>query len=438
MRLSCFFSVFVLLLFCSGARPASAAEPHYAPAAEPHYAKDYSDVRGFNYTPASARGYTAEWQDYKHAEADRDMGYAQKLHMNMARVFLSYNAWLADKAAFKAHLKDFVRTANAHGIGTMFVLVDLPQAMMKDLFEDSAKPQLRAWAKDAVDAVGKEPGLAMWDVANEPDLVRIPSFMPNTNQPQRIAVARYMATVLHELDHRTPVTIGCLYLDCTRQTADVVDVLSYHDYSMTRAQMAADIGRAKELAASVDKPIMTTEMGCTGRANPYDVEIEEHDKAHMGWLIWELMIAHNWGPIHGVFYPDGTVRDPAIAAAIIGVFRNRGPDVVLEEPDREGLLSGVLEDAGKWLHQTNPDWFDGMVVAETEANFLEANQLVGLRDLPTRRVALLRDSHDMRALRKLVAEFTGELIPFITPGKTPAHRYYTPKVARDEPAGRSQ
>jgi len=299
---------------------------------------------------------------------------------------------------------------------------------MKDLFEETAKPQLRAWAKDAVDAVDREPGLAMWDVANEPDLVRIPSFMPNTNQPQRIAVARYMAGVLHKLDHRTPVTIGCLYLACTRQTADVVDVLSYHDYSMTRAQMAADIGRAKELAASVKKPIMTTEMGCTGRANPYDVEIEEHDKAHMGWIIWELMIAHNWGPIHGVFYPDGTVRDPAIAAAILGVFRNRGRDVVLEEPDREGLLSGALQDADKWLHNPSPDWFDGLVVAETEANFLEANQLVGLRDLPTRRLELLRAGHDMDALRKLIQEFTGELIAFITPGKTAAHRYYTPNV----------
>lgn len=429
MRLSCVVNA-LAMLFLLAAGSAFAAQPRYA--------RDYSNVRGFNYTPASARGYAAEWQDYKHAEADRDMGYAQKINLNMARVFLSYNAWLADKAAFKAHLKDFVRTADAHGIGVMFVLVDLPQGMMKDLFEESAKPQLRAWARDAVDAVGPERGLAMWDVANEPDLVRIPSFMPNTNQPQRIAVARYMAGVLHEFDHHTPVTIGCLYLDCTRQTADVVDVLSYHDYSMTRAQMAADIGRAKEFAASVNKPIMTTEMGCTGRANPYDVEIEEHNKAHMGWMIWELMIAHNWGPIHGVFYPDGTVRDPAIAAAIMGVFRNRGADVVLEEPDREGLLSGTLEDAGKWLHDANPDWFTGLVVAETEANFLEANQLVGLRDLPTRRVALMRDGHDMAALRKLVEEFTGALSPFTTPDKTPMHRYYTPKVMRDEAAGRAQ
>lgn len=416
--------LFVLAAIICCAAPAAIARTAHSAA----YAPDYSDVRGFNYQPASTRGYTAEWVKYPHDEIDRDMGYAEKLRLNTARVFLSYNAWLQDKAGFRANLQDFVRTANRHGIRSMIVLIDLPAQMMPDLFEESAKPKLREWAKDMVAAVGNEPGLAFWDVANEPDLVRMPQFMPNTNQPQRIAVARYMATVFHELDKHTPVTIGCLYLDCTMQTADVVDVLSYHDYSMNRAQIAADIARARKFATSVKKPIITSEMGCTGRANPYDIEIEEHNKAHMGWIIWELMIAHAWGPIHGVFYPDGTVRDPAISSAIIGVFRNRGAGVVLEEPDREGLLSGALEDAHAWLRSSSPAWFDGLVVAESEANFLEANQLVGLRDLPTRRLDLLRTGHDIAALRKLIEEFTAELTPFVTPGKKPAHRYYTPVV----------
>ena len=164
------------------------------------FAKDYSNVRGFNYTPAGANGYAAEWRQYNHDAVDREMGYAQKLNLNLARVFLAYSAYTADKVASGAHLKDFVRTANAHGIGTMFIFIDLPGGMMPDLFEESAKPKLREWAKDVVTAVDKEPGLAFWDATNEPDLVRIPSAMPNTNQPQRIAVAKYLATVLNELD----------------------------------------------------------------------------------------------------------------------------------------------------------------------------------------------------------------------------------------------
>jgi len=393
------------------------------------YAADYSNVRGFNYTPSGARGYAAEWQQYNHDEVDREMGYAEKLDLNTARVFLSYTAWVADRAGFAAHIKDFVRTANAHGIGTMFIFIDLPGGMMPDLFEESAKPKLREWAADVVAAVRDEPGLAFWDAANEPDLVRLPSVPPDTNQAQRTAVARFMAATLNALDSRTPVTIGCLYLTCTAATADVVDVLSYHDYSQTRAQIAADIARAKQLSSSERKPILTTEMGCTGRANPYDIEIEEHARARMGWIIWELMIAHNWGPIHGVFYPDGTVRDPSIAAAVLGIFRNRGAEMTLEEPDREGILSGVVEDAARWLQDPNADWFTGLVAAESAANLLEANQLVGLRELPTRKVDRLRTSPpDRVALSRLLEEFVAELTPFKTPGKAPAHRYYTPQV----------
>jgi hypothetical protein len=394
-----------------------------------HYAKDLSDVRGFNYNTSTSLNYNDEWLNYKHDEVDRDMGYAQRLNLNSARIFLSYTAWLKDRAAFREHLIDFVRTCNAHGIGAMLVLIDGPRGMMPDLFEESAKPKLREWGKDLYDAVGKEPGLAFWDVANEPDLIKLPLILPNTNQPQRIAVAKYMATVMNELDHRTPVTIGCLYLTCTQETASVVDVLSYHDYSQTRAQIHADIVRAQEFSVKVGKPLFNTEMACTGRANPYDIELEEHEKGHMGWYIWELMIAHYWGDIHGVFYPDGTVRDPAIVSALMGFYRNRGEHIVLEQADREGWVTRAREDTAKWLQSPNPDWFDGLVIAETSANILESNQLASMRELPTRRVDLLRAGKpDLDALRTTLKEFSAELAPYAKPGQAAAHRAYTPEV----------
>jgi hypothetical protein len=191
----------------------------------------------------------------------------------------------------------------------------------------------------------------------------------------------------------------------------------------------ADIKRGQDFAASVKKPLINTEMACVGRANPYDIEIEEHDKAHMGWFIWELMIAHYWGNVHGVMYANGTIRDPSIVAAIFGFFRNRGRGIVMEESDREGITSGVLDDARKWLANPNPDYFDGMVIAETEANTLEAAQLVGMRDLPTRRVDLLRaQPQNFGVLRELIKQFSAELAPNAIPGMTPLHRYYTPVV----------
>jgi len=88
-----------------------------------------------------------------------------------------------------------------------------------------------------------------------------------------------------------------------------------------------------------------------------------------------------------------------------------------------------LQDAQKWLDNARPDWFEGLVIAETEANTLEAAQLVGMRDLPTRKVELLRAAPpDIPALRLLIQQFSQELAPNAIPGQEPLHRYYTPTV----------
>lgn len=46
--------------------------------------------------------------------------------------------------------------------------------------------------------------------------------------------------------------------------------------------------------------------------------------------------ASMWRDIHGVVYPDGTVRDPSIAAAIRGFFRKRTGEIVAPNIDKEG------------------------------------------------------------------------------------------------------
>lgn len=418
-----------LKALCLGMLIACAAAPADARSGGIKFAADYSDLRGFNYNPVSVKVGEDKWVKYDHAEIDRDFGYAERLKLNAVRVFLSYHAWVANRASYDANIKDFTRTAFAHHIGVMFVVVGGPPSMMPDLFEDSAKPKLREYAQDLVRTVGNEPGLMMWDAANEPDWVHPPAALPNTNQAQRIKVARFMAQALKEFDHNTPVTIGCMMLDCTQATADVVDVLTHHDYSQTRAQIDVDIVRAQKMAAALKKPAINNEMACVGRANPYDIEIEEHNKAHMGWMIFELMIAPYWGNVHGIMYANGTIRDPSIVAALFGFYRNRGKDIVMEQSDREGITSGVLQDAQKWIDNPHPDWFDGMVIAETEANTLEAAQLVGMRNPPTRQVELLRAAApDIPALRLLIQQFSTELAPNAIPGQTPLHRYYTPYV----------
>jgi hypothetical protein len=112
-------------------------------------------------------------------------------------------------------------------------------------------------------------------------------------------------------------------------------------------------------------------------------------------------------------YPDGTVRDPSIPMAVMGIFRNRGPEVVLEVPDREGRVTRAIADARAWLSNSTGDWNVGLDRAEVAANLLESAQLVPLHELPTRRVAVLRRRpEDRPALRALLEEQISALQPY--------------------------
>ena len=366
---------------------------------------DLSKVRGTNYRAAGAKDTTDHWLHYNSGETERDLDYALRLNLNQIRVFVSYEAWAADKPAFRKNLVHLLRAAHQRRLGVMIVVGNTEQMIM----DDSARPVAREWATDLVRTIGKEPGLTFWDVSNEPDWPPT----PEARVRRRFELAKYVAGVFHELDKNTPVTIGCAFVPGMEELADAVDVLSFHDYMQNRAVIRANIARAKAFAAKVGKPVFNTEIGCVGRANPYDLALQEHMDAGVGWYIWELMITARWGTVHGVFYPDGTVRDPSIPAAILGFFRDRGASVVLEDPDREQWVAKAVDNAKKWLAAPDAKWEDGLDAAETAANLLEAGQLIAMREPPTRTVDLLRRGQpDLPALRAALAKYVAILEPY--------------------------
>src|SRR5450631_766423 len=282
-------------------------------AAQRRVPKDLSGTRGFNYQSGETIGHAEFWLQYNPAVTERDLDYAKRLQLNQIRVFVPYAAWEKDKEALRKNLVHFVRAAHERGMGVM------PTMMYKfgEWRDEAAWPNARPFVGDLVAAIGKEPGLEIWDVENEPDCCSLP---PTPDNRLRMEHAVYMAKMFHELDPVTPVTIGATFADNMIEMGDAVDVLSFHNYSATRAQIRASIEKAKQYAAKTGKPLVNSEIGCIARANPYDVTLQEHMNAHVGWYIWELMVAGNWGTVHGVFYADGTGRVPAMVYALVGFF----------------------------------------------------------------------------------------------------------------------
>jgi hypothetical protein len=378
--------------------------------------KDLSGVRGFNYMSAPTTGHTEHWLHYSAAETERDLDFAKRLQLNQMRVFTPYAAWAQDKDAFRKNIVHLVRAAHARGIGVMPTLQYAPGVTN----DKNRWPESREFVADLVATIGKEPGLAFWDVSNEPECCALP---PTPANRVRMEHAAYMAKMFHELDPVTPVTIGFTFADNMIEMGDTVDVLSFHNYLPTRGQIRADIAKAKAYAEKVGKPLINTEIGCIARANPYDVVLEEHMNAKVGWYIWELMITHSWGNVHGVFHPDGTIRDPAIVAALMGFFRNRAEDRMPAAPDRESFVTRAVANNKKWLADANPDWQAGLRLAEVSANLLEAGQLIAMYDPPTRTIDLLsKGAPNMPALRAAMEKFTAALEPHIMAPNDPAKR----------------
>jgi len=375
---------------------------------------DLANVRGFNYTTSldtsiGPLGHSGLWLKYDAAQVERDLNNAQRLNLNQVRVFVAYSAWKADPELSNRNLLDFLHACQRHNIGVMLGLIDQPRPVAPST---NLPPELKPWLEGIVKLTAKEPALQFWDAANEPDGARGGA----DARTRALVIARNTADILRATGTHTPITIGCVHVSCMKETAPAVDVLSFHDYSSTRAEIRANIAEAQAFAASVHKPVFNSEIACIGRANPYDMALEEFNRGHMGWYLWELTIVHEWGDVHGVFYPDGTVRDPSIVAAIMGFYRNRGPNVVLEDPDREHWVQRAVAGGKAWLASPAPNWNEGLKQAEIEANILEAAQLVPMREPPTRALELLRNAPpDIPALQALVRRYVAILEPYEDP-----------------------
>ncbi len=369
----------------------------------------YAHVRGFNYTPSTAVNDISFWRDYDEGLVERELTYAQRLGLNSARPFLAYVVYEHDRKSFLNRLTHFVRTAHDRGISVMPVVWDscfddtrptidstenkwIPNPGVQRLGPEFW-PDGEAYCADLVQTLGSEPGLAMWDIMNEPLITSwVMEDTPERDERKGTIwnFVHHFCGVMKKLDSAHPITVGVANVATLAQVEAHVDVLSYHDYLPTRAAIRAQIDDGLRVAEANQKPIFISELACLARANPYDVTLEICQEAGIGWYLWELMIGKSrWRDIHGVVYPDGTVRDPSIVAAIQGFFRRRGPDMIPPDVDKEGAATRVLGQAEDWLGTANCDYAKGLGLLETIANLLEAGEHVPMSDPPSTRVLAL-------------------------------------------------
>ncbi|MFL6417511.1 MAG: hypothetical protein ACJ74Y_17795 [Bryobacteraceae bacterium] len=130
-----------------------------------------------------------------------------------------------------------------------------------------------------------------------------------------------------------------------------------------------------------------------------------------GWYLFNLIIQGYWGEIHGLFYPDGTIRDPATIAAVMGVFRNRDLNTMVKPvPNREvraerslrAIEAAFKDDQDTFSHTKTPT--DKILdAAESAANLLESAEMVPMYEPPSAQIRFWReqpaDKRDRDAIR---------------------------------------
>ena len=377
--------------------------------------KDYSFIRGVNYD-----------MNDDQATIERDLGYARRINLNSTRIWLSYKAYEEDPQGFITRLQNYIRISQQMGITTVPILFngnDLNPGTLRPAFQTEGDAYLKA----IVGAVKDEPGLLMWDIMNEPlwnDYYN--NATGDTKQQHRAEIAAFVRHYLNfvkKIDPVNAVTVGYAFSSEMEDSADLVDVLSFHDYTPTRASVEDAYRTAEEIAKKYGKPLLNTETACIARANPYDEVLQIAEEHKTGWYLFNLMIGGYWGEVHGIFYPDGTVRDPSIVAAIMGFYRNRDLDTIVRAlPNREGHAEKALQeiedalkqDKGTLGHPRAAASMERILdAAEHAANLLEAAQMVPMNVPPTAQILYWRrqppEKLDREAIRKLAYELGLEL-----------------------------
>lgn len=369
--------------------------------------KDYSFIRGFNYT----WGEQNESAAFEETGFRRHLGYAKKIGLNSMRVQLHMEDYERDPKGFLDQTDKMVSIAFEQGIRTTLILFNGVQ-FSAEQFEEGYQSRAARYIRDTVHQLKDNDGLLLWDIMNNPSMNNYILQSPDPERSGRwmriVALLKNYVGQVRGWDSTTAVTIGHTGFPDVKDTIDEADVISFHNYYSTSALQHQVYQQAKRYGELVQKPLLICELGAPQRANPYDRAIYLADQYHVGWFVFQLMISGYWGSVQGIFYEDGTVRDPSAAAAVLGIYRNRETEMIPNAANRERAAEEAVRRVKAALAE-NTDIFDArsqpidfvLDAAEFCANLLEANQLVPMNEPPTVQIEKIRKNGNSSEARRL-------------------------------------
>jgi hypothetical protein len=275
---------------------------------------------GANYIPSNAINELEMFQaaTFDPAINDRELGLAESIGMNTARVFLQDQLWEQDPTGFKDRLNIFLSIAAKHHIRPLLVLFDscwetnphlgpqhppIPgihnsgwvQSPGKErLLNLADEPKLQAYVVGVVGAFANDDRVLGWDIWNEPDngggdkKEDVPAKIKRVNEllPKAFAWARSA--------HPTqPLTSGLWtgnWTDPAKESTttkiqlEESDVISFHNYEWPERFEE----RIKELQR-YHRPILCSEYMARGAGSTFDGSLPIAKKYNVAAINWGLV-----------------------------------------------------------------------------------------------------------------------------------------------------
>ncbi len=293
--------------------------------------EDYSFIRGVCHGP---------WPNFSEERLRREMSYCKRLNINSIRFWLSQEEYEKNGEKYLDMIEKFMEICFEFGVNSMPILWNGNFITEFEEPDELFYKKAKIYAEKVIYRFCDKPYLLMWDVINEPMCNDYMNKSPENEKIVRFEKLkkhiRHLLLIVKDIDSENCITIGHEQVWHCESTVDLVDVISYHDYLSTRKAIEGAILEVKALSKKWNKPILNTETGCVGRANPYEIELEMAYKHNVGWYLFNLISDGFWGDIHGIVYDDGSIRNPALIAALFGFFRNTSEKRILTNINKEG------------------------------------------------------------------------------------------------------
>ena len=370
------FLLTLLVVALLGGRPAS-AEARWSKEKANAWHRKTGWLVGCNFGPSTAINQLEMWQaeSFDLPTIDRELGWAEDLGFNSVRVFLHDLLWKQDRDGFCRRIEQFLKAADRHHIGVMFVPLDsvwdphprlgkqrAPRPHVHNsgwvqspgaeiIGDPSRHDELKGYIQGVIRRFRKDRRIHAWDLINEPDNTNGSSYgaqEPKNKAEMALALTRKVFEWAREIDPAQPLTSGVWLGDWSsverlkpidRYMLDESDIITFHNYGGPN-----DVRKRIEWLRRYGRPILCTEymarpFGSTFQAVLPLLKAEGVGAYNWGFVAGKTQTIYPWDswqkmytaepPVwfHDIFRADGRPYDPAEVRAIrdvIGKSRRSG------------------------------------------------------------------------------------------------------------------